>query len=259
MIKNYFDKQFELRYFEMNKCGMATSTTILILLEETAADHCYSINHSLYQLGAQNVGWVLISGVLQMERYPNYKEKITIRTWLSKYSTVKGFRENIIYDEQNNIIGSARGLWVFFDIEKRRPAKIFDSIKEKWAFCSKESMDYNISKKIKAIENPDVELKFKVNKFDTDMNKHVNNIRYLQWVIESVPDEIIDNYYLYSIDGRFISEAHYGQTIISLIKNHTENTSFMHTIKIKGTNKVCATAKTVWKKIERGHKKFKIC
>ena len=37
---NYFEKQFELRYFEMNKFGEASSTAILTLLEETAADHC---------------------------------------------------------------------------------------------------------------------------------------------------------------------------------------------------------------------------
>lgn len=49
-IKNFFDKQFELRYFEMNELGIASPTTILTLLEETAAEHCYSINHSLYQL-----------------------------------------------------------------------------------------------------------------------------------------------------------------------------------------------------------------
>jgi len=250
MIKNYFDKQFELRYFEMNEFGIASPTTILTLLEETAADHCYFINHSLYQLAEQNIGWVLISGVMQMERYPSYKEKITIRTWLSKYTTIKGFRENIIYDEQNNIIGRSKGLWIFFDIGRRRPIKIFDDIKEKWSFCNEESIDYNISKKIKAIENSDCELKFKVNRYDTDMIKHVNNIRYLQWVIESVPDEIIDNYYLYSIDGRFIAEAHYGQTIISLTNKDTKDKSFIHSIKIEGTDKVCATAKTIWKKIK---------
>ncbi|MEI6864467.1 acyl-ACP thioesterase domain-containing protein [Flavicella sp.] len=252
MTNNYFDKQFELRYFEMNKFGTASPTTILTLLEETAADHCYSINHSLYQLEAQNIGWVLFSGFMQMERYPNYKEKITIRTWLSVYSTIKGFRENIIYDEQGNIIGRARGLWVFFDIEKRRPTPIFDIIKEKWSFCNEESINHNISKKIKAIENPNYELKFKVNRYDIDMNKHVNNIRYLQWLIESVPDEIIDNYYLHSIDGRFIAEAHLGQTIVSLTKNDTNETkgkSLLHTIKIEGSDKICTTTKTIWKKI----------
>jgi len=253
MIENYFDKEFELRYFEMNELGVASPTTILTLLEETAAEHCYSINHSLYQLAAQNIGWVLISGVLQMEKYPGYKEKITIRTWLSKYTSIKGFRENIVYDEKNNIIGRARGLWIFFDINRRRPIKIFEDIIEKWSFWNKESINYNISKKIKPIENPDYESKFKINKYDTDMIKHVNNIRYLQWAIESIPDKIIDNYYLHSIDGRFVAEAHYGQTVISMTKDDTNNLkdkSFIHSIKIEGVNKVCATAKTIWRKIE---------
>jgi len=84
------------------------------------------------------------------------------------------------------------------------------------------------------------------------MIKHVNNIRYLQWVVESIPEEIVDNYYLYSIDGRFIAEAHLGQTIVSLTKNGTNETMdklFLHTIKIEGTDKPCATAKTIWRKI----------
>ena len=238
----------------MNKFGFALPTSILLLLEETAADHCYSINNNLYQLKEQNIGWVLVSGFLQMERYPSYKEKITIRTWLSKYSIIKGFRENIIYDEQNNIIGRAKGLWIFFDIERRKPTQIFNTIKDKWSFCSNECINYNISEKIKPINIPDFELKFKVNRYDTDSYKHVNNIRYLQWVVESVPDEIIENYYLYSIDGRFVAEANYGQTIVSLVKYYPETNSFMHTIKIEGTNKVCATAKTIWKKIETKNK-----
>lgn len=249
-MENYFDREFNLRYFEMDRFGIATPTTILTLLEETAADHCYSINHSLYQLAEKNIGWVLISGFMQMERYPNYKEKITVRTWLSKYSTIKGFRENIIYDKQNNIIGRAKGLWIFFDIERRRPIQIFEDIKEKWSFDKEESLSYDISKKIKAVENPDYKLNFKVNRYDTDMIKHVNNIRYLQWVIESIPDEIIDNYYLHSIDGRFISEAQFGDVVISLTKkDNSVDTSFLHTVKIQDSNKICATAKTTWKKI----------
>lgn len=249
MITNYFEKQFELRYFEMDKFGIASPTTTLVLLEETAADHCHSINHSLYQLRERNIGWVLIAGFMQMERYPEYKEKITIRTWLSRYSTIKGFRENIIYDEQGKVIGRAKGLWVFFDIERRRPARIFDDIKEKWSSCKEESIDHDISEKIEAIDKPDIELKFKANRYDTDMNKHVNNIRYLQWLIESVPDEFVDTHYLHSIDGRFIAEAHYGQTIISQTKNDTGNKSFLHTMKIKETGIVCAAAKTIWKEM----------
>ena len=102
-MKKYFEKKFELRYFEMNNFGEASPTTILALLEETAADHCYSIDYSLYDLQKQNIGWVLLSGVIRMDRYPIYKEKIIIRTWLSTYSSIRGFRENLFFDENRNI------------------------------------------------------------------------------------------------------------------------------------------------------------
>ena len=247
-MENYFDKKFELRYFEMNKFGEASPTTILTLLEETAADHCYSIDHSLYDLIDQNIGWVLVSGVMNMERYPTYKEKITIRTWLSEYSTVKGTRENIIYDEKDNIIGTAKGLWVFFDIKRRRPVRIFDKIKNRWSSNSKESVKYNVTEKIAAIESAKYTKDFMVNQFDVDMNEHVSNLRYLQWSLESVPDEVIENYYLHSLEGRFIGEAHYGDTIRSMTENAKNENSFVHTIKAQNNDQVCVTAKTLWKR-----------
>ncbi|HEX6982626.1 MAG TPA: acyl-ACP thioesterase domain-containing protein [Balneolaceae bacterium] len=127
-----FEKQFDLRYFEMGQDGEASPVTILTLLEEAAADHCLAIGHSLYDLLEKGIGWVLLSGRMIMERYPEYKEKITIGTWLSNIKTFRGIRENIIFDEQGEIIGKAKGLWLFFDIKKRRPARIFDDILKKW-------------------------------------------------------------------------------------------------------------------------------
>ncbi len=246
---NYFlDKQCELRYYEMDESGFATPTTILTLLEETAADHCFSINHSLYQLAERNIGWVLVSGTMQMERYPAYKEKIRIRTWMSGVSSIRGIRENIIYDEQNNIIGRAQGLWVFFDIERRRPAPIFDDIIKKWPVSDEKSLNNKAAKSLKVVEKPESVAEFRVNKYDTDMIRHVNNIRYLQWLLESVQPEFLNNYYLHSIDGWFVSEAHYGDTVIVQSQKDSDDNSFIHTIKTKGCDKVRATAKTIWKK-----------
>lgn len=248
-MENYFEKQFELRYFEMNKMGVSSPTTILTLLEETAADHCDSINQSLYHLLAKNVGWVLLSGALVMDRYPKYKEKITIRTWLSSYSSIKGFRENLIFDEQQNIIGRGKGLWLFFDIEKRKPIQIFDTFIQNWSFCNEQSLTHNIAKKIEPINEAIYTKEFHVHRFDTDMNKHVNNIRYLQWTMESIPDEMVDYYFLHAIEGRFIAEAQLGDTVISLTQKGELPNTFIHTIKVKETNKVCAVANTIWKKI----------
>ena len=243
-----FQKQFDLRYFEMDQHGGASPTTILTLLEEAAADHCLSINQSLFDLVNQNIGWVLLSGYMQMERYPLYKEKITIRTWLSKYTSIKGNRENIIYDEQGCVIGRAKGLWLFFDIKRRRPVKIFDDIKEKWSCFPEESITHDITENIEAIDFAKYKKNFLVCRYDMDTNKHVNNVRYLQWLLETIPDEIIDNFYMHSIDGRYVREAHYGHTIESLAEHENDAHQFIHTIKDLDTNQVCSTARTVWRK-----------
>ncbi|MDA3946862.1 MAG: thioesterase, partial [Helicobacteraceae bacterium] len=71
-MENYFDKEFELRFFEMNRLGEASPITILTLLQETAAEHCDYAGHDLLSLMSENLGWVLLSGAMQMERYPHY-------------------------------------------------------------------------------------------------------------------------------------------------------------------------------------------
>ncbi len=247
-MKKYFEKKFELRYFEMNNFGEASPTTILALLEETAADHCYSIDYSLYDLQKQNIGWVLLSGVIRMDRYPIYKEKIIIRTWLSTYSSIRGFRENLLFDENRNIIGRSRGLWLFFDTKRRRPIQILDKILERWSFDNKVSIDHDITKKIEPIDSSTNIKTFNVSRYDVDSYDHVNNIRYLYWLMESMPEEIANNYYLHSIDGRFMAEAQYGDTLISFTEKDINDNSFIHTIKTQSNNKVCASAKTIWKK-----------
>jgi len=247
-MDNYFDKTFELRYFEMNKYGEASPTTVLTILEETAAEHCYSIGHCLYSLEKQNIGWVLLSGVIDMIRYPKYKECITIRTWISKYTLFKGYRENIILDDSGNVIGKAKGVWAFFDIEKRKPTPVFQDIKAKWGINLEISKNINLDI-IKIVDKGMPKQEFNIYKADIDSNKHVNNIKYFHWLIESVPEEILDNYYLKTINAKFFSEANIGEKIQVYSENGLEENEYLITMKSNiNNNKLLVSANTVWNK-----------
>lgn len=242
-----FEKQFDLRYFDMGPDGNASPATILMLLEETAADHCLAIEYSLYQLLEKGIGWVLLSGRMIMERYPKYKEKITIRTWLSSFKTIRGVRENIIFGEKGEVIGRAKGLWLFFDIKKRKPIKVFDEILKRWSINTNESID-DSEVKIKVLDSAIYNKEFSIHRFDMDSNKHVNNLRYFQWAMESIPDEIINDCYLHTIDGKFIGEAKFGQRIESLVEPEDKDSTFLHTIRDISSKQIYSVARTVWKK-----------
>ena len=247
-MDNFFECTYNLRYFEMNIHGMASPTTILTLLEETAAEHCLNIEHSLYKLEKQNIGWVLISGIIQMQRYPRYKENITIKTWLSKYTLVKGYRENIIYDEEGKIIGKAKGVWVFYDISKRKPVPIFNDIKLKWGFEQETSAEEK-PELINGSNEGSFKTEFDVYRSDVDSNEHVNNIRYFHFLLESLPEDIMDKFYLKEINAKFFTEAKLGEKIQVYIKDDLTNYNFLHTMKSSVNNKILAKAHTQWEKI----------
>jgi acyl-ACP thioesterase len=247
-MKPVFAKDFELRYFEMNKYGLASPTTILTLLEETAADHCYAIGHSLYSLERQNIGWVLVLGSIDMYRYPKYKETIQIQTWLSKFSLVKGYRENLILDAGGEVIGKAKGVWAFYDIQNRKPLPVFEDIKTKWDTDPKTSAEIDTGL-IQPLIKDSPEIEFDVYRSDVDSNKHVNNIRYFHWLIESLSDEVLDGYVLEKVNAKFYSDAKYGEKIQVYVEGDSGTNTFTHTMKSKFDNKLLVAAHTRWKEI----------
>jgi acyl-ACP thioesterase len=92
-------------------------------------------------------------------------------------------------------------------------------------------------------------MEFNVCRSDVDSNKHVNNIRYFHWLIESLPDEILDKYFLGSINAKFYTEAQYGEKIQVYADRNSEDNSFNHTMKSNMDNKLFVSAHTKWKKI----------
>jgi acyl-ACP thioesterase len=246
-MDHVFSKDFELRYFEMSKHGMASPITVLTLLEETAADHCHSIGHGIYSLESQNIGWVLTSGSISMNRYPKYKETIQIQTWLSKFSPIRGYRENIILDDKGYVIGKAKGIWVFFDIQNRKPVPIFEDIKAKWGIEPRVSAEIDLGL-IKPSTKGRQAMEFDVYRSDVDSNRHVNNIRYFHWLIESLPDEIPDRYLLETITAKFYSDVTYGEKIQVYVDGDADKHTFMHTMKSNLDDKLVAAAHTKWRK-----------
>ncbi|MDR2088654.1 MAG: hypothetical protein LBP73_04790, partial [Clostridiales Family XIII bacterium] len=84
-----------------------------------------------------------------------------------------------------------------------------------------------------------------VYKSDIDSNKHVNNIRYFHWLIESLPDETAERLFLRRIDARFYSEAKYGEKI-RIYREEPAPGVFLHTMRSNADNRLFAAAHSVW-------------
>jgi acyl-ACP thioesterase len=103
------------------------------------------------------------------------------------------------------VIGAATTSWLLLDMETRRPLK--RGVAELEANFR---TDYRLPFDAPKIELSQelVELtKFQVRNSDLDMNEHVNNTRYAQWVLDSIPLDWHHRFQLHEYEVNFLAET----------------------------------------------------
>ena len=68
------------------------------------------------------------------------------------------------------------------------------------------AIDLEIIPSKKRIGDSDISKSFPVNRYDIDSNNHVNNVRYMQWLMESIPDEFFNKARMQNIQGSFLKK-----------------------------------------------------
>ena len=92
--------------------------------------------------------------------------------------------------------GSA--LFLLIDIVKRRAIKITDDQYKAYNVDKNSTTKKLIGslERLEKVKNKEYVSNFKVRYSDIDFNKHVNNVKYVQWFMDSVPQEIREEYEL---------------------------------------------------------------
>ena len=116
--------------------------------------------------------------------------------------------------------GSA--LFLLIDIVKRRAIKITDDQYKAYNVDKNSTTKKLIGslERLEKVKNKEYVSNFKVRYSDIDFNKHVNNVKYVQWFMDSIPQEIREEYELKEIDILFEHECYYNDEIKCVCEIH---------------------------------------
>lgn len=245
MIK--YNEIIKIPYYDTDKDHKLSSVTLLKYLAELSVVH-NSMLVDNEKMESLNFGWMLNRWKVKIDKYPKGGESIRIESWISGFEKFYANREFIIYNEANLEIAKATAVWIFLDMNRMRPIRITDkyynlnNILDHKMFNEFERFSLNME--------IDSNMDFSIRRSDIDSNNHVNNTKYLEWMIESIPEDVYDTCTLNEFEIQYKKEIKYPNEIVvgsKLINNKTNEKEYIHHIIQGESEEQNAAGLTKWK------------
>ncbi|WP_244833796.1 acyl-ACP thioesterase domain-containing protein [Clostridium sp. BJN0001] len=244
-----FTKSYEIHYYDVSTDQKCKLTSIINFICDIGTQHSEKLDVGLSYLNENKYGWVFYKYDINVYRYPLFGETISITTRVTGIRTFYAPREYIIKDEKGNVIADGKALFFLINTEKRRPSRVPCEIFK--AYGIEKNLECKIdTEKLHKPDTIDYQKDFYIRHSDIDTNKHVNNEKYVEWALEAVPSDILDNYEIHNIKVLFEKETKYGDKITAtakIDKTNKETLKSHHTI-ISSASKELTILEIEWKR-----------
>lgn len=238
-------KDFTVRWHETNANREMTPSAILVLMQEMANLHMKEMYPCLEDFRDVERKAFILSKIYIRFKEPIYAyDKITVSTWTGKETKGFSFYRSFSVERSGETVADALSVWALTDIDKKTIVPISEF---KNNFENEESVEIDMPRRIKFPVGKEFELagKKKITYSDIDYNCHMNNTRYPNMLIDSLPSP--ENYRIKGMSLSFLSGSVYNDEIS--IYRVSENGSFYFKT-LNSDGKVCLEAVVTTEKRE---------
>jgi len=247
---NIWQEAYQIRSYEVDCHHRLSVLSIFNFMQEAASRHAEALGVSIQHLLSENYTWLLSRLKIQITAYPKWKDQVRISTWPSGAQRLFALRDFEFRDKDNQLVAAAVSAWLVLDIHKRRPVRIGPFV-DRLKPIEDDHVLPDILAKLPGLEFRAHEKKFVVRYRDLDINQHVNNVSFVEWLVESIPTRLLNASVLAELEINFLAEAFYDDHILAACQpQDSHNTSFYHSLIRQQDGQELVRARTVWRKFE---------
>lgn len=209
-----YEKEFEVQLKDIDKNNKMRLSSYLNFMQEIGGLHSEEYGYGLNNEPITHKAWIVISWDLNIFKRPCWNEKLLVRSWIGKIDKLYHYRDYEILDSQGITIAKAVAKWVMVDTITKKIQKLDEEHIKQFPIVEIEGFENEIGK-INSRVNVDSlnEIyQYKVQKRDVDTNNHMNNIIYLDLVLEGLDDNFVQN--ISSIQIHYKTECKYNEEIV---------------------------------------------
>lgn len=222
-MKKLFEKEYELRTSDFTCNNKLQPASVLDLFQTVAGEHANELGCGFNNMIAENMLWVVIKTKFKIIKDAELFSKIKVKTWPLPPSRVSFQREYLIENQNGEPLVKGTSEWVVMHSTERKlvVAKDIYPLSE----FHTEKMFEERTQKLRDFEadSPYPCYTLRPGYSQLDMNNHVNNTKYANYVLDACnfkDNDIIDEF---QID--FKHEVH-ADSELKILTKREENTIF---------------------------------
>lgn len=197
---------------ETDIAGLWRLSAAFVAMQEIAGAHAQLLHLGREDLLPHNVVWVLTRIAIEMNAYPAHGDDIVIDTWYTPPQRLQFERYFEFKDAQGCPFGRASTSWVFMDLTTRRAVRPSAA---GIVFPQDELLREGLAPPVKVRYEGEAPFHSERTPLysDIDVNGHLNNTRYVDWICDLFPVERFNRERIAAMTINYAHEARPGDAV----------------------------------------------
>jgi acyl-ACP thioesterase len=226
--------------YDVSLNGQTKFYTLCNILLDSAAVHANKYQFGYHDMQKENVYWVLSRFHIIMHEYPRMDDQVKVETWPKGVNKLFFMRDYRILSEDGRLLTTATTAWLVLDGNTGRPKKMEENYNLHHFHVNDFHAIEPVPDKLPGITEPDRQTPVTARYSDLDINKHVNAVKYIEWVQDCYPQELYETQNVKEFQINYQAETRYGEKVQIRIMNASRRDPFEYLEGIRASDKYVA-------------------
>lgn len=240
-----YQETVTIPFYQTDFNGNLTLPALINYLIQASEQQAVNLGADSALLEKYNVGWVITQYEMTIKKMPKISDTITISTQATSYNKYFCYRDFWVHQNDQEACVHVKAVFVMMDFQTRKMVAVIPEIMAH--FQSEQITKSQRFSKITKLDPKMAKQKlYHVRYFDIDTNRHVNNVHYFEWLLDTLPADFLKQHQIKHVKIRYGHEVRYGQDVHSyLVSDHQEN-KIITRHKITTDHQDAADAEIIW-------------
>ncbi len=210
--QSVWEDDIDVRSYDVDSTGKLKLASLFNYFQETAGKHATHLGAGYAVLQTLGLFWVLSRAKVRVHRMPAWGESLRLTTWPKGLDGVLFLRDFILSSDRHGPLAESSTGWLLLDSKAYKP-HLPDVLPVTLPPNIRGHALEEQLRKLRPLDNLRLAYERKALASELDVNHHVNNSRYIDWIMDCyAPDEMTSRT-VHTLRVNYVGETTYGDVI----------------------------------------------